>query len=330
VTAPGPPRDADGRGVGPARLLRWLATGVALVVVALWLREVDWSEAWRVMRRASPAALLLATAVNLTTVVAKGARWWVFLRATCDCPLSVAIRGAIVGSGLNNILPANGGEGARALLVSRRAAISSATVLASIAVDRATDVATFALLLLVVPLAGALPLPLRRLAQEVELALLAAGLAAAAMVALARHRRRTRARAPGDRPRWRRWLSRFVHGVSELPTPRRVAAATALSLVAWVAQIVAYHLTARAVGLTPPVLASAAAVAAVNIAFLVQVTPGNVGVVQVVYALAMGAFGVAHDAAVGVAVLLQALQILPVTALALLLAPTLAVRRRAA
>jgi uncharacterized membrane protein YbhN (UPF0104 family) len=66
---------------------------------------------------------------------------------------------------------------------------------------------------------------------------------------------------------------------------------------------------------------------AVNLSFLFPLTPGNVGVFQAVYALTMAAYGVPSDAAVATALLLQALQILPMTALALLLAPDLLLRR---
>jgi hypothetical protein len=45
-----------------------------------------------------------------------------------------------------------------------------------------------------------------------------------------------------------------------------------------------------------------------------------------VYALTMAAYGVPSDAAIATALLLQALQIVPMTALALALAPDLAFR----
>jgi uncharacterized membrane protein YbhN (UPF0104 family) len=61
----------------------------------------------------------------------------------------------------------------------------------------------------------------------------------------------------------------------------------------------------------------------VNLTFLFPLTPGNVGVFQAMYALTMGAFGISSNAAIATALLLQALQILPMTALALVLAPDL-------
>ena len=126
----------------------------------------------------------------------------------------------------------------------------------------------------------------------------------------------------------RNYVARFLAGMTGLPTARRIAPALALSLVSWVGQAATYHLAALAVGLPVSLAASVTAMLTVNLAFIVQVTPGNVGVVQVLYALVMRAHGIPGGAAVGAAVVLQALQIAPVTAIALALAPELALRRR--
>ena len=101
----------------------------------------------------------------------------------------------------------------------------------------------------------------------------------------------------------------------------------ALSLVAWSLQAITYHFAALATGLHVSFAASTVAMLTVNLSFLFPLTPGNVGVFQALYALTMGAFGVSSGAAVATALLLQALQILPMTALALALAPDLALRR---
>ena len=69
---------------------------------------------------------------------------------------------------------------------------------------------------------------------------------------------------------------------------------------------------------------------AVNVAFLFPVTPGNVGVFQVIYALVMSAFALPRGPAIAVALMIQAIQVLPVTALALVLAPGAVTRQREA
>ena len=313
------------------RLVRWGATAAALLLVAALAGTVEWRESWRAVRGASPGLLLAATLVNLATLAARAARWWIFLRAAGARSYGVALRGAIVGSGLNNLLPANGGDAARVLLVARQAALPRSTVLAAVAIDRLVEFLSCAALLALAPLVVPLPGALARwrvpvaVAVAVLLALLALLARRAARVPRAPVVGATaRAGPPG---RLRHAIERFAAGMTGLPTAARLGPALAISLLTWIGQALVYHLTARAVGLPVTLAASATAMLAVNLSFLVQLTPGNVGIFQLLYALVMATYGVSHHAAVGAAVVIQALQIAPVTVLALVLAPEMALRR---
>ena len=62
----------------------------------------------------------------------------------------------------------------------------------------------------------------------------------------------------------------------------------------------------------------------VNASFVVRVTPGNVGVFQLLYALAVTSTGLDRDSAVAAAFLIQLVQYIPVTIIGLLIAPSLA------
>jgi uncharacterized membrane protein YbhN (UPF0104 family) len=107
-----------------------------------------------------------------------------------------------------------------------------------------------------------------------------------------------------------------------------VTPAVGLSLIAWGIQAVTYHLVALATGLPATFEQSTVVMLAVNLSFLMPLTPGNVGIFQAVYAVTMAALGVPTSAAVATALLIQALQILPMTAVAAVLAPDLLLRRR--
>jgi len=74
--------------------------------------------------------------------------------------------------------------------------------------------------------------------------------------------------------------------------------------------------------------ATIAGVLAVNLGFLIRVTPGNVGLFQAAYAATAVAYGLDRGAAVGVAFLIQAQQIIPVTLIGMALAPDLLFRFR--
>ena len=316
------------------RLVRWGFTAASVLVVAALASTVEWAETWQAMRGAAPGLLLAAGLLNLATIAVRGTRWWVFLRAAGAPSYTMALRGAVVSSGLNNVLPANGGEAARVLLVARRANVSGATVLATVALDRLVEFLSCAALIVVAPLVVPLPAALARWRVPGTIALVAVlalvGLLARRAAVMARQPFVNADAVPTGRGRLRRFVQRFSAAMTGLPTPGRVAPALALSLVSWAGQAAVYHLTARAVGLPATLVASTAAMLAVNVSFLVQLTPGNVGIFQLIYALVMAAYGVSHHAAVGAALAIQALQIVPVTVVALLLAPELALRPGAA
>jgi uncharacterized membrane protein YbhN (UPF0104 family) len=68
----------------------------------------------------------------------------------------------------------------------------------------------------------------------------------------------------------------------------------------------------------------------VNASFLIRLTPGNVGVFQLLYAVAAVSAGLEKNSAVAVAFLIQLIQYVPITVIGLLLAPSLAKRGRSA
>jgi uncharacterized membrane protein YbhN (UPF0104 family) len=96
-----------------------------------------------------------------------------------------------------------------------------------------------------------------------------------------------------------------------------------LSLVNWAAQIATYHLVAVAAHFPISIVGSVTTLITANVGFLVRATPGNVGVFQVVYGVTAQALGLDKARAVAVALLLQLIQNLPVTLLAMVVAPDL-------
>ncbi|HJQ20896.1 MAG TPA: lysylphosphatidylglycerol synthase domain-containing protein, partial [Gemmatimonadaceae bacterium] len=101
-----------------------------------------------------------------------------------------------------------------------------------------------------------------------------------------------------------------------------------ISVAVWALQVATYHLTAMAAHFDLPLVGTIAAMLAVNLGFAVRATPGNVGVFQMMYAVTAAGFGLSKDDATGVAFLIQAQQILPVTLIGLLAAPHLIFAKR--
>jgi uncharacterized membrane protein YbhN (UPF0104 family) len=130
-----------------ARVARLLVTVVVIVMIVLFARRIEWSVTWAAIRSANVVVLLLATVINLGSAATKAFRWWIFLRAAGSRSLGLALRATFAGLGLNNILVASGGEAARVIFVARTAHLPSATVLATVALERLFELIGYVVLL---------------------------------------------------------------------------------------------------------------------------------------------------------------------------------------
>lgn len=285
---------------------------LALLLVAFG-RHVNWHAAARALRGADAALLVVALVCNQISLALKGVRWWIFLRPLGVRSLSLVLRATFAGASLNNLVVAQGGEGARVLLVSRRAGVSSARVAGALAVERVLDAVSYLALLAGATFLLAMPDALLRWRTAASVALALAILALTALGLAARRSAGvpdvTRAEQHGGRVR--SYLRRFVVSVAEIGSPARLAMGMTLSLAAWALQVATYHVIALAAHLPLSLAGSVTAMLTIGVSFLIRATPGNVGVFQVIYAFTVHSFGIAEGPAVAAALLIQTMQVLP-------------------
>jgi len=275
---------------------RLLALLTFAVIVLAATRQLDWRWAGLLeqLRGASFPFLALALAANLASVVTRAALWWLFLRSAGAPGFSLALRGTIAGLALNGVLIGRAGEAARVLMVVNGSAVAGAAAVATVVAERVALIAGY----VVIAIAGSgfieLPDAAARRLRFAVWALLGIGTLAAMGVVVAT---RVTARA--------RQLVAVVRA-----TP--MAVCTLLVAATWILQFATYHLTALALRFPAPLSGSLAALVLVSAGTTVGITPGNTGVMQVAYAAGMRISGLPVDAAVGVAVVLQAVQTVPV------------------
>jgi uncharacterized protein (TIRG00374 family) len=303
------------------RIVRTIVIVSVLAALVWFARTLNWTEAWRAIRATSVGVLVVAIIVNLLSVVLKALRWWIFLRPVGATSVALALRATFTGAALNNILIANSGEAAKVIIVSRASNVASEKVLATVALERLFEIVGYVVMLAVTVTLFTLPSALGNLR-------LVAIVAVVVMIGLLWYllRHPERAELPvlegdGLLHRARRYGRGFFRTLSSISTGRRFAAATVLSVGVWALQVTTYQLTARAAHFEIPVVATVAALLAVNLGFATRATPGNVGVFQLMYAMTAVAFGLDKDQATGVALLIQIQQILPVTILGLVATP---------
>jgi uncharacterized protein (TIRG00374 family) len=311
------------------RILRLLFTLVIVAMLVIFATRVNWHSTWAAIRESSISILLAAALVNLLSLALKGVRWWIFLRPIGVNSLWLALRATFAGAGLNNVLVANSGEAARVIFVSRASHITSAKVLATLALERLFELIGYVIMLALA--VSLLPLP-ASLERTRPFAWIALALIAAMLVYLVRRPEgiETAATATelGWRAKTRQYMRRFMHAIAGISTGPRFAAAITLSVAIWALQVATYALTARAAHFPLPLVGTVAAILAVNVGFAIRATPGNVGLFQMLYAATATAFGFDENTAIAVAFLIQTQQILPVTLLGIGLAPEFIFQKR--
>ena len=317
-----------------ARGLRWLVTAVIVAFLIVFARTIDWTAAWTSIRNASMPLLVAAVVINFLSMAVKGVRWWLFLKPAGSPSLPLALRATIAGAGLNNVLVANGGDAARVVFVSRATGIPSSTVLATLALERLFDPVGFVVLLVYGVLAFELPDALEKWRVPAELLLI--GITVLLIWFLYSARKASPAQVADESskplPIWgrvRRYLSGFASSTRTLSTGPRFLGALFFSMLSWAGQLVTFVLAAEAAHVPMPYAASLAALLAVNLGLLIRATPGNVGFFQFVYALTAEQFGVPRNDAIAVSLLIQTLQIIPLTLLGVALAPEFIFKSRA-
>lgn len=317
---------------GLKRGIRWVISLAIIVLLVIFARTINWHQAWDSMRHASLPLLAAAIGVNVLSVIIKGVRWWLFLRPAGIKSLPLSLRATIAGAGLNNVLVAQGGDAARVVFVSRASGVSSATVLASMALEKLFDPIGFVMLLVGGVLLFDLPPQFERWRVPAEILLGVIVALLAFFVYATRHakpehvpERRTAPRTFGGKVK--AYLVSFGRTARLLASGPRFAMAIVLSLLSWGAQLATFALSAAAAHVSMPIAGSLACLLAINVGLILRATPGNVGFFQFAYALMAEQFGVSRNDAIAVSLLIQTIQIIPLTALGIALAPEFIFRR---
>lgn len=275
------------RAVRPA-----ITIAVLTAILAVAVRRIDWNVVAHSISHASLPFVIAAGLITFASTLLKGVRWWLFLRKTSEIKLGRVIRLTILGTGANSVLFANAGDMIRVGLVAREARVPVATVVSALASDKVVEVLAFVTVMLFA-LGGQLPGVVRERVQTVVIVLVVVLAAAAFVIWIAKGK-----------------VFRWISQTRDLLRGRTVVVAYAISLLSWGAQIATYALGAMAVGLNVSVAAIVVTVVSVNVAGVIRSTPGNVGVFQLMFALALAPFGVANAPAVGAAMLIQSVQVL--------------------
>ena len=235
-----------------------IVAGLAVTALFLWLavRNVQVAELIDVLKAARWRWLLVMVPLFLVDLAIRALRWRILLsQAALPKPqgragsLWLLFRLEAIGLAVNNVLFARIGELARAALAARELGIPVAVALASVAIERALDLA--ALLALFVIVGSGSPLVEPNVLRGAGV-LLTGVLAALLVLVLAE--KLLEPKGPVDRrlARWpglRKLVSQLVLGASVLRRPSAVLPAAGLSVALWLSDASICWAAARALGL---------------------------------------------------------------------------------
>jgi glycosyltransferase 2 family protein len=299
---------------------------LAVGLLAVFLRNADLGRVWASVRAARADFLLLAVLMTCATFVIRAERWQYLLSPLGRTRFSTVFRATVVGFAASALLPARAGEVIRPYMLARREGLSATAAFATIIVERILDLVAVLLLM------GAFliwfdPGLAARDSNAFE-AVRFGGLVMtpvaigtlAAMFFMAGHPERLHAwvlKAEAILPaRIAAMIARlaqtFAEGFAVVRSPGRLVAATAWSIVLWIAIAAGIWSVSAAFHIPMPFTGAWLMLAPLVVGVAVP-TPGGVGGFHEAYRFgATSFFGADNDTAVGAAIVLHAISVGPV------------------
>ena len=287
--------------------LRTLAHVAAVVVLGgllvIAVRRFDLSQLTLVLATARPGWVALAMA-SYMAILPLWALQWCVLAPPAGEPRFARMLGVIaMYSSVLNTTPLLVGEAAALMFLVVRAGISRAAALSMLAMDQLVlGVAKVTVLVMAAWLVS-LPLWMERGMRALSLAV---ALLLVALLAVA-WGDRTVARVAQRLPeRGGRALHAVAGALAPLRSPWRGGSSLLLALLKKLAEVLAILCVQHAFGVALPVGSAVLVLAALNLATLVPIVPGNVGVYEAAIVVAYGHLGVDPERALGMALVQHA------------------------
>ncbi|HEX9689918.1 MAG TPA: lysylphosphatidylglycerol synthase transmembrane domain-containing protein [Thermoanaerobaculia bacterium] len=300
-----------------------LSVLLAALLLAIFLRGLRIGEITRQVSSASGAWLAASLSLAIATFALRALRWTWLLRPVARVPFYPAFVATAFGFAANN-LPGKVGEILRPALLARSRKLPFSPLLASVLLERVFDGASV-LFFFLLAASGGIPNS-RGTGKLIIPAALLLVLVCAVLFSVFRREQTERLleklwrRLPEKlQPRARSFAETFVDGFASLRNPKLLLLVTAGSLAMWLVINVQIYAVLRAFHLELPFSASFVVTAAAVLGLMFP-TPGGLGSYHVAVQLALtDVYGVARDAASGVALLAHVISFVPITFIGLAL-----------
>jgi uncharacterized protein (TIRG00374 family) len=296
----------------------WVQSAVLVVLVlvaltVLWWRGPDWGAVWDAFHIVVWSWIVLALALNVLSTLFRALSWRLTIGQALPPehqPKLVHVLSAFgVGLFANAVVPGRLGELARVATLRRHLPDAphgtSAALVGTVFAHRLFDLVPASILVVWVLLTAEVP----HWAVVALLIIAGVGLAlfTVAWMSARRTRRPMMSEGVGS---VRHLVSMARNGLAVLKAPLPLAGAVFLQCLGWLLQLLAVYVTMQAFGMDAPLPAAGLVLVLMNIATIVPLWPGNVGLVQAAVALPLRNYGVPYATGFAFGLVLQALEML--------------------
>ena len=291
---------------------RWVILGVPVVLLAVGVALVIWrGPDWHAVHDAFTAVswpwVAVAIGLNLLSVLARSVSWHTCIEQSLDKPrpkFPLVFSAFCVGLFANAVLPGRVGELARAAVLRRRLPGrkgATATLIGSVFAHRMFDLFPTVTLVVWVLIAAEIP-PWAYLTLGLAIGIGALLFVAAVVLA---HRQHRELESVGS---IRQLLARARQGLAIMRKPIPALKATAFQYAGWFCQLLAVWSAMKAFQINEPLAAAGLVLVLMNVATIVPLWPGNVGLVQVAVATPLVNYGIAYAHGIAFGIGLQAIE----------------------
>lgn len=306
----------------------WIGLLVGALCLYLAFREVDFGQMWVSLKNANYWYLLPAILILFFSHFLRALRWRYLLDPIRRVDTPSLFSSLIIGYGANTVTPAHLGEFLRAYVLSRKRKISMGSVFGTIVMERIIDV--FSLLALMFLAVLIHPFPEWVVKSGYIMFAAALGLFVL-LIFLKRSSKRTETlfhimlKPVPERTgsRIKRTIERFFSGILPLKEQGDYVIVVLLSICIWVCYGLVFYFCFHAFDFIEtfhlPWYASLILLVITTISVVVPSSPGYVGPYHFLCQVSLAMFEVPESTALSYAVVVHAVNILPVLGLALLL-----------
>lgn len=307
----------------------WIGAGISLFFLVILFRSMDFTKLLAALRAMDARFLVPALAATLFSYAMRAYRWKLLLAEEKSTSMSNLFAAVSIGYMANNLLPARIGELVRVYVLGEREGIDKGAVFASLVLDRLFDGCA----VLCILLATLFTLRLPGGSEGVRAALVTGGYVTAAaylaiigFLVLLKKRTLATLRAaqwvmkpfpPSVAAKVIPLLGSFIGGVRLSSRSTNFVGLLVSSAVIWVSAVWPIDLLLRSFGIALPVTASLFIMVLLVVAVMIPASPGYIGTYHYACYQALTVFGITGEKALGVALVIHAVNFFPITFLGL-------------